>query len=323
VLDFDNLQVTPILNWGGFVNRSFKISDGRSAFCLKLASNPERHGRLRQWHTLGTHLTQHYRAPRIHDWLELEGTPCAGILCDWLEGSAPEILTAPLLDLVNPLLVDLHADRHLARALTRADRTSRTCADTYLETYHDRFVEDLELVGASPPPFVPAERLRWIEQEVALIGERVRNTPEFEEPASAPIHGDFWLNNLLVDGNGRIFVLDWDEMSLGDPVLDWTMLLGPSRPDPLPATARAELKTVQFTPAERARLDVYARASLLDWILDPLADWVAARDEPQQFHAIQPANERVHKLAVANYAALYGTSAGAGNDWSASGDRSA
>ncbi|MGH7554708.1 MAG: hypothetical protein ACREMQ_17030, partial [Longimicrobiales bacterium] len=50
-LDFDSLQVTPILNWGGFVNRSFKISDARSAFCLKLASNAERHGRLRQWHT--------------------------------------------------------------------------------------------------------------------------------------------------------------------------------------------------------------------------------------------------------------------------------
>jgi hypothetical protein len=56
-----------------------------------------------------------------------------------------------------------------------------------------------------------------------------------------------------------------------------------------------------------------AGRNALDWILDPLSDWVAARDEPESFQAIKPANERVHKLAVANYAALYGTTAGSGN----------
>ncbi|HEX9871356.1 MAG TPA: phosphotransferase, partial [Candidatus Tectomicrobia bacterium] len=121
-----------------------------------------------------------------------------------------------------------------------------------------------------------------------------------------PVHGDLWLNNTLVDSAGRWYLLDWDGLSLGDPVADWAMLFGPSRERPQPATEGVVLSHTILSPAERQRLSVYARASLLDWVIDPLADWVQAGSEPEHGAQVRMANERTHDGAWQLYQSLHG-----------------
>jgi hypothetical protein len=57
---------------------------------------------------------------------------------------------------------------------------------------------------------------------------------------------------------------------------------------------------------QRDRLRLWARATLLDWVIDPLSDWVGAASEPEQGAAIRAANEVVHANALGLYLELYG-----------------
>lgn len=99
-------------------------------------------------------------------------------------------------------------------------------------------------------------------------------------------------------------MLDWDGLALGDPVMDWTMLLGPTRGDPRPV-AGDRLAELPLNDVARARAPLYARASLLDWIIDPLADWIEAGQERAHGDVIRKSNHRVHRRARANYERLY------------------
>lgn len=62
-LDPANIRACYVLNWGGFVNASFTVKDGRQAFHLKLARYPECITALRRWHALRNVLEGSYRAP--------------------------------------------------------------------------------------------------------------------------------------------------------------------------------------------------------------------------------------------------------------------
>jgi aminoglycoside phosphotransferase (APT) family kinase protein len=108
----------------------------------------------------------------------------------------------------------------------------------------------------------------------------------------------------MVTGDGELFILDWDEMGLGDPMMDWAMLFGPTRERVRPAPV-SRLTRLPVTEPERERLRLYARASLLDWIIDPLADWVDAAREPQHGAAVRESNQRVSQKALTLYRELY------------------
>jgi aminoglycoside phosphotransferase (APT) family kinase protein len=114
-----------------------------------------------------------------------------------------------------------------------------------------------------------------------------------------------WLNNTLVDPAGNWYLLDWDGLSLGDPVMDWSMLFGPTRAVPRETAVSLVTDRVNLTPPEKERLAVYARAALLDWIIDPLADWVQAREEPEHGEQVRAANERTHTSALQRYQEVY------------------
>jgi aminoglycoside phosphotransferase (APT) family kinase protein len=129
--------------------------------------------------------------------------------------------------------------------------------------------------------------------------------PAFGEAADAPTHGDLWLNNLLVTSEGEWFLLDWDGLALGDPALDWGMLFGPSRTDLRTAADRALPPAITADPAVRERLALYARASLLDWIIDPLADWIDAGESPEHIVEVRAEKERIHRAALAAYRQRY------------------
>jgi aminoglycoside phosphotransferase (APT) family kinase protein len=137
----------------------------------------------------------------------------------------------------------------------------------------------------------------------------VAAAPAFGEAADAPTHGDLWIENLLVTPGGEWFLLDWDGLALGDPALDWGMLFGPTRTDPRTAADRALPSRITSDPAVRERLAIYARASLLDWTLDPLSDWIGAGEAPEHVAEVRAEKERIHRAALEAYRRRYGAGA--------------
>lgn len=122
--------------------------------------------------------------------------------------------------------------------------------------------------------------------------------------ASSPTHGDLWLENLLVTPDRSVFVLDWDDLSLGDPMLDVAMVTGPTRAFIEPVSAHDWLLD-NPRQASVERLAVYSKAALLDWTLDALADYVAASDVPAHAEMVRVEKERIHRAAHAEYMRRY------------------
>ena len=301
-----------MLNWGGFVNASFRVTDGERSVHVKLANEPARQAALGRWRSLREPLEAHYHAPPMLAWVELADAGCAGPVFERLPGESPAALDAALLGAVVDVVRALHADRALAgRLRVQGVRPPRRCADTYVATYHRRFVADLGYVAAGRPPFVSDDRLAWMRAEVAALARLVRATPAFRLPADSPVHADLWVNNLVVAPDGRWWLLDWDDLTLGDPALDVATLTGPTM-------ARLEGPGVEagaagLDDAARARLAVYARAALLDWVIDPLADWLAAEAVPERLEEVRGVKQRVHEDALALYLARFGDGKGDGD----------
>lgn len=301
-LDARAIRVRYVLNWGGFVNRSYHVTDGTHHLHLKLADEAGSLDGLRRWRGVHVLLSERYAAPRMAGWLRIPETPLEGPVFEHIDGSTPQVRTAALIESIAPLLAALHADTGLAARVADGG-PPRPCRDTFANTYLRRFREDLDLVRADPPPFIPAPLLGWMEREIDALDAESATLPAFGEIAATPIHADLWLNNLLVDGE-RLWVLDWDDLSIGDPALDWATVLGPTRLDLAPADVAA-IPAQARTPGVMARLPLYARASLFDWLLDPLADWIAADEAPEHAATVRAEKERLHHAALALYRRMY------------------
>ncbi|QSB13712.1 phosphotransferase family protein [Natronosporangium hydrolyticum] len=85
-----------------------------------------------------------------------------------------------------------------------------------------------------PAGFLGRQVRRWSTQlansrsrEVAGIDELAARLadPVPDSPAPAIVHGDFRLENLLIDGDRITAVLDWEMSTLGDPLTDLGLLL--------------------------------------------------------------------------------------------------
>ncbi|MGH7541975.1 MAG: phosphotransferase [Gemmatimonadota bacterium] len=249
-------------------------------------------------------LAARYRAPRMVGWIDRCEPWAGGPVFEWIEGVTPACLDCLPVSAVGALLRELHSDSRLGASLARLGDRVTTCAEAYRRSYHERFTEDLAFIAAAPPPFVGRDTLDWMRAEAGALESRVLASAAFAEPADSPVHGDMWLDNLLVSGD-RWYVLDWDGLGLGDRVVDWAMLFGPTQ-DRVRVDERQARSAAALGAAERERLGAYARASLLDWIIDPLADWVQAGSEPLHGEAVRARNGRVHREALAFYRERYG-----------------
>ncbi len=178
-LDPRTLVVEYVLNRGGFVNYSYRIRDARHAYHLKLSSSADDQGALRRWLTLAP-LLQPYHAPPILEWIDLG--PATGLLFPSLPGDPPacneRVITEVML-----VLRELNADRGLALALRPPRAISAQAA--YLTSFHRRFEEDLRGIRESPPPFVGADRVRWLEEQAGILSRLVASTAAFGEPSTS------------------------------------------------------------------------------------------------------------------------------------------
>jgi aminoglycoside phosphotransferase (APT) family kinase protein len=303
-LDAARLRVEYVLNWGGFVNRSFHVTDGHTRLHLKLACEPEIQDALRRFWEMRGMMAERYHAPDAVAWIEVPGTDYLGMLSRWIDGAPPISLDERLAAEIVAVVGRLHADREMAVRLP-LPATPVTCADAYLRSYDERFVADLEYVDGERPPFVSPATVEWMRDEATALRQTVSAAPAFAEAADAPTHSDLWLNNLLVTPAGEWYVLDWDDLAPGDPALDWCMLFGPAPGDLRTVMDRALPPGIAADPAMRERLALYARASLLDWIIDPLSDWIAATEAPEHIREVRAEKERIHRAALEAYRARY------------------
>jgi Ser/Thr protein kinase RdoA (MazF antagonist) len=297
-LDPNTLIVEYVLNWGGFVNHSYRIRDAVRAYHLKLSASAEDQEALRRWMGLAPVL-ERYHAPPILEWIDLG--PVAGPLFPYLPGSPPT-LSEHVVDEVIRVLRRLNADRALATALQPPQSVNARV--TYLGSFHDRFTEDLRGIRESRPPFVSEDLLRWLEHEVHVLSQAIASAAAFDEPLTTAVHGDLWLNNILWVSSSDWYLVDWDDMQIGDPAADLAALLGPSARDLRPLKMVEHVEGL-LTSTQRARLPHLGRATLLDWVIDPVADWIEVTTAPEHQHAVRAEKERIHKQALACYKELY------------------
>jgi hypothetical protein len=76
--DQEGFEVRPVLNWGGFVNRSFTVTAGCFAYHVKLASDSHGLRGLERWWALRDALSAGHRAPAMLAWIDVPGTPFSG-----------------------------------------------------------------------------------------------------------------------------------------------------------------------------------------------------------------------------------------------------
>ncbi|MEU8341385.1 Predicted kinase, aminoglycoside phosphotransferase (APT) family [Actinomadura meyerae] len=208
---------------GGRSNLTYEVTDGRSAWIVR---------RPPLGHVLAT---AHDMAREYRVMTALAGTavpvPATYALCE-----APDVLGAPFYVMEKVEGVPYRSAAELAPL--GPDRVARI-AERMLDTLVDLHGVDPAAVGLAgfgrPEGFLARQVRRWKKQ---LDASRSRDLPAADElhallaantpPGSAPaiVHGDYRLDNLLVDSRDRIAaVLDWEMATLGDPLTDLALLL--------------------------------------------------------------------------------------------------
>jgi len=299
-LNASRTRVRHILNWGGFVNRSFCVDDGSVRYHLKITNDSDA-GRLKRWHKIQDVLTQRYRAPEVVGWLEFPEIGFSGLLQQHIDGRTANFRGNPvLLEQLIELSHRLHQDGDLRDYLNTFP--AKTYLGHFVETYIDRFNADLQMIVEGQLPFISPALLKWMHEETDRLRAAADFEPAFHEPAIEPVHGDLHENNVLVTTN-HWFVLDWDDLALGDPAIDFAVLAWPIvsrrgdwRDLPIPCTDTDFQK----------RVDVCFRAQLLDEVIDPLADYIAAGEVPSRQTEVQHAKRRQHDEALEQYRTLFG-----------------
>jgi aminoglycoside phosphotransferase (APT) family kinase protein len=295
------IQVDYVLNWGGFVNASFRIGDPEPKYHVKLTSGQNSRASLAAWHRIHADLTANYHAPPVLGWIEVPGTDLEGLLFPQLSGTVPTEWPPTIRDQILPVIHRLHADLPL-RARVGDGHPIPTCAESFRDDFLERFDADLDAVAQAPPAFVDPPLLAWMRHQVHVVTDLVTGSAAFQAPADAVIHGDLWPNNLLVTPDQSWYLLDWDDCRIGDPVLDLVKLFDDRGASDLTAAALAAVGTDQAA-AERA--GVYWRAVLLDWVIDPLADYIDADQAPDHATEVRAQKKSEHQVALARYRARY------------------
>jgi aminoglycoside phosphotransferase (APT) family kinase protein len=242
-----SIEVEFVLNWGGFVNQSFRIDDGKRRLHLKLSDDRASVVGLERWYRIHTELTERYHAPPALGWIAVAGT----ILFRHIEGTPLATWNGGIRAQIALVLEALHADRGLRDRVAMGFRTS--CRLEYHRDFHRRFTEDLSFVSERPPRFVTSATLDWMAREAGRLAGLVDRSAAFAEAANALIHGDLWPNNVVQGLDGSWHLLDWDDLRLGDPILDLAKLLDTGPAGGEPASPDEIAAIVRDDPAHRER----------------------------------------------------------------------
>ena len=298
-------SVERVSHAGSVQRRSLTISDGEIEYHLKLAYSPDHIDKLRKWYGLNQALHERYRAPLIADWIDIPDTGFSGLLCEHVAGRPADLGASPRLtrEIVD-LASRLHVDEEM-RARLLPLTPDGTCGDYFNSVWIRRFKEDLAITEAQPPGFVPSETLQWMRGETLEIGRMVAGMEAFSPKASSPVHGDLWNDNILVADDGRWRIVDWDDIALGDPALEFAVLLEPILEQNLGASL-ADLLPYRPDVGFSQRLEVCLRAQRLYRAIESLANYIEADVLGERADRVREENETLHRVALRSYKRRYG-----------------
>ena len=304
-LEGSPLSVERVSHAGSIQRRSLTISDGEIKYHLKLAYSPDHIDKLRKWYGLNQALHERYRAPLIADWIDVPDTGFSGLLCEHVTGRPADLGASPRLtrEIVD-LASRLHADEEM-RARLLPFTPEDTCGDYFNSVWIRRFKEDLAIIEAQPPGFVPSETLQWMRGETLAIGRMVASMEAFSPKASSPVHGDLWNDNILVADDGRWRIVDWDDIALGDPALEFAVLLEPIF-DQHQEASLADLLPYRPDFGFNQRLEVCLRAQRLYGAIESLANYIEAEALGHRADRVREENETLHREALRSYKRRYG-----------------
>lgn len=308
-----SIEAAYIWNPGGFVNQSYRLTDGETVRHLKLAKE-DKAPELRQWARISGCLSDRYRAPRLVQEVAQEIVPgyTCGLVFEYLKGeplsSAPDPLS--VIEKMLPLLSRLHADEQIRQAAPGTpEMQALTYSDAFISEYIGRFEEDLEGIKAGRQllSFVSDTTMEWFDAEVGRLKKLVEEHPSFRKQAADLVHNDLNWQNILVGEHGEYWVIDWDDLSVaGDAAMDYSVLLWPLyRTADWPVWQERVSRLAGEDAAER--MEIYFRAKLLDDVIDVLADYVEAEQIPDVKEVTQERARNIHLRAYPEYLKLYGT----------------
>ena len=244
---------------GGRSNLTYRLTDGTSRWVLR---------RPPLGHVLAT-AHDMAREHRVISALEHTGVPVPGtvLLCE-----DEEVISAPFYVMEQMAGTPYRTAEELASlGPERTRRVVMALPDTLVALHS---VEP-EAVGLGdfgrPAGFLERQLRRWSKQ---LEASRSRELPGIdalltelgqrrpESPAPAVVHGDFRLDNVLVDEDDRITaVLDWEMSTLGDPLTDLGLLVMYSEQPDLPDSPVSTTSGAPGHPDAAELVERYAAAS--------------------------------------------------------------
>ncbi|MCR8656368.1 aminoglycoside phosphotransferase family protein [Paenibacillus endoradicis] len=308
-LDESKLDVRYIYNPGGFVNQSYRVSDGQTTLQIKLARTEKAH-RLKQWASISEHLSTHYNVPKLIEVITeeiIEGYTF-GLVFNYIEGKSLSTLTNanPIIENVLHSLHHLHTDQAIQQMI-RTDKQEYSYADAFAQEYISRFQEDLDIIRSQQHllDFVTSDSITWFESEVEALEQLVRSTPSFQMKATDIVHNDINWENVLVDNDNEFWIIDWDDLTgCGDAAMDYSVFLWTKyNKQEWPYWSERVLTLAGVELFER--LEYYFRAKLLDNVIDLLADYIEADNIPELKEITQKRAKEIHLSAYSEYKRIY------------------
>jgi aminoglycoside phosphotransferase (APT) family kinase protein len=243
---------------GGRSNLTYLVSDGGARWVVR---------RPPLGHVLPT-AHDMAREHRVITALRPTAVPVPGtvLLCQ-----DPDVLGAPFYVMEFVRGTPYRSDTELA-ALGPA--RTRAIADALVDTLADLHAVEPESVGLAdfgrPQGFLARQLRRWKKQ---LDASRSRDLPGIDRlhdrlagalPGSAEatiIHGDYRLDNVLVDDGEITAVLDWEMSTLGDPLTDLALLVAYAERDKIDLDVVSNVSSAPGYPATDEVISRYAERS--------------------------------------------------------------
>ncbi|MGY5083279.1 phosphotransferase [Streptomyces nigrescens] len=193
---------------GGAANSSFHLSGPSGDFTLTILDNHD----IVSAQSLATHTQAVHRlgvpttevVPALDGSLitTFDGRPV--MLKKWIQGEVRQPLPIPLLPEAGRILAQLHALSPESEGLGDLPVGTRRLSAEHLDMM---------------PRFADREFAAWLAARL----ERVRSAEADSERSRKVTHGDLFADNVIVRDGGALSVLDWETVSLDDPLLDLGM----------------------------------------------------------------------------------------------------
>ena len=202
----DQPRLVPLA--GGAANSSFRLTSASGEYVLTVLDNHDLLSAKRlAAHTqavfrLGVPTTEVVPASDGSLITQLDGRPM--ILKKWIEGEVKQPLPIPLLPEAGRILAQLHALSPESPGLGDLPVGTRRLSSDHL---------------AVIPQFADREFATWLTARL----DRIRTAEADSERPRAVVHGDLFDDNVIVRQDGQLAILDWETISLDDPLLDLGM----------------------------------------------------------------------------------------------------